>query len=374
MDSNKKKILFLIPTLGGGGAERVLVNLVNNLDKTKFDIVVQTIFKSGVHKAKLNNNIILKEGKFNQFRGNTYFLKLFSPKFLAKHLIKDYYDIVISYLEGPSARIVSGCKGVFDSKIVSWIHVEQLDIKSATHSFRSRKEAEDCYNSFDKTICVAETVKNDFLKLFPKVRNVNVLYNTNEDEIIKYNSLESIPDNILSDTINVFSVGRIVYEKGYDRLIRCHKKLIEEGLKHHIYILGSGGLLGQLNKLVQELQIEDTFHFLGFDPNPYKYISKGDIFICSSRREGFSTAVSEALILGLPTISTNCSGSHELLGKSNEYGLVVENSTDGIYKGLRSFLENTEIRVFYKKKALERGKMFSKEKTKQAVENMLNSL
>lgn len=366
-----KKLLFLIPNLGGGGAERVLVNLVNNLDKTQYDVTVRTLFKSNVNSKYLNSDVRYIEGRFKQFRGNIHIFKLFSPKFLYKLFIKDKYDVVISYLEGPTARIVSGCPDK-SSKKISWIHVEQDGDKALAHSFRSLNEAKKCYKSYDLTVCVADTVKQNFLSLV-NVDNCVVLYNTNETNKILSLAEEPI-DEDLSNDINVFSVGRLTKQKGYDRLIEVHKKLILEGIKHHIYILGTGDAEEKLKQLVKDYNLENTFHFLGFSSNPYKYIKKADVFICSSRREGFSTAVTEALIVGTPVVSTNCSGAYELLGYDNEYGIVTENSEEGIYSGLKQMLNNPEKIKNYAELAAVRGQNFSTEKTVAAVQEVLESL
>ena len=366
-----KKILFLIPNLGGGGAERVLVNLVNNLDKSKYDVTVRTLFKSDVNAKYLNGDVKYIEGKLKQFRGNIHVLKLFSPKLLYKFFIKGKYDIVISYLEGPTARIVAGCQNS-DTKTVSWIHVEQDGEEALAHSFRSLKEAQDCYKSYDITVCVADTVKQNFLSLVD-VNNCIVLYNTNEtDKILRL--ADKPVDETFSNDINVFSVGRLMPQKGYDRLIKVHKKLIDEGIKHHIYILGTGDEQEKLSQIIKENNICDTFQLLGFTDNPYKYVKSADVFVCSSRREGFSTAVTESLIVGTPVVSTNCSGAYELLGDNNEYGIVTENSEEGIYIGLKQMLCDKDLRDNYAKQAKIRGKKFSTEKTVAAVEEMFESL
>lgn len=366
-----KKILFLIPNLGGGGAERVLVNLANNMDKSKYDVTVRTLFKSNVNSKYLKSDVRYIEGRVKQFRGNIHLLKLFSPKFLYKFFIKDNYDIVVSYLEGPTARIVSGCTDK-NTKKVSWIHVEQDGEKALAHSFRSVAEAKKCYKSYDLTVCVADTVKQNFLSLVD-VNNCIVLYNTNETEKILSLADEPISDK-LSDSINVFSVGRLTHQKGYDRLINVHKKLIDEGIMHHIYVLGTGDQEETLAQKIIENKINNTFHLLGFTDNPYKYVKAADMFICSSRREGFSTAVTESLIVGTPVVSTNCSGAYELLGYNNEYGIVTENSEDGIYNGLKCMIRDETLRKNYAAQAEIRGQKFSTEKTVAAVEDMFESL
>ena len=132
-----KKILFLIPTLAHGGAEKVLVNLVNNLDQEKYDVTIKVMFDGGVNKGFLKPHIHYKYMFKKIFRGSAILFSMMSPEFLYKHLVKDEYDIVVSYLEGVTARIACGCK----SKKVSWIHIEMLDDKTFTLGFRSKQEA-----------------------------------------------------------------------------------------------------------------------------------------------------------------------------------------------------------------------------------------
>lgn len=368
------KVLFLIPNLAHGGAEKVLVNLANNMDKTKFDVTVQTLFDVGVNRQYLNSDVKYIGGFKRMPRGNTYVMKLFSPEKLYKYFIRDDYDIIVSYLEGPTARIVSGCTNP-NTKLVSWIHIEQHTKELASKSFRSYKEALDCYSKFDRTVCVSDTVKDDFESIFDTKKPVEVLYNTNESEKIKKLSDEQVDDvDFSKDTINIISVAKIVPSKGYDRLMKIHKKLIEKNIKNHIYILGIGEEKEKYEKYLAENNLTDTFTFLGYRDNPYKYVKKADLYVCSSRREGFSTAVTEALIVGTPVVSTNCSGAYELLGKNNEYGIVTENNEDALYEGIKKILTTPDLLEAYAAKAKERGKAFSTEKTVKAVEEMLSAL
>lgn len=368
------KVLFLIPNLAHGGAEKVLVNLANNMDKTKFDVTVQTLFDVGVNRQYLNSDVKYIGGFKRMPRGNTYVMKLFSPEKLYKHFIRDNYDIIVSYLEGPTARIVSGCNNP-NTKLVSWIHIEQHTKELASKSFRSYKEALDCYSKFDRTVCVSDTVKDDFESIFDTKKPVEVLYNTNESEKIKKLSDEKVNDvDFSKDIINIISVAKIVPSKGYDRLMKIHKKLIEKNIKNHIYILGIGEEKEKYEKYLAENNLTDTFTFLGYRDNPYKYVKKADLYVCSSRREGFSTAVTEALIVGTPVVSTNCSGAYELLGKNNEYGIVTENDEDALYEGIKKMLTTPDLLEAYAAKAKERGKAFSTEKTVKAVEEMLLSI
>lgn len=374
MDIDRKRILFLIPNLSHGGAEKVLVNLVNNIDKSKYEVTLQTLFDVGVNKKYLVEEVKYIGGYKHMIRGNTKLMCLFSPKRLYLHFIKNKYDIIVSYLEGPTARIASGCTDN-DTKLVSWIHIEQHNKKKASGSFRTYKEALSCYSKFHKTICVSETVKEDFMSLFELKEPVEVLYNTNESQKIIKLSNEKIDDlHFDKNTFNIISVAKIVPSKGYDRLMKIHKKLLNDGIKNHVYILGIGEEQSNYEKFLKENGLENSFTFLGYRDNPYKYVKKADLYVCSSRREGFSTAVTESLIVGTPVVSTNCSGAYELLGKNNEYGIVTENNEEDLYLGIKKMFSEEGLLDYYRKQANERGKQFSTKNTLIAVEEMFEGL
>lgn len=149
--NNRKKILFLIHDLSVGGAEKVLVNLVNNMDQTKFDISVTALFGGGVNEQYLAPHIHYRTVFKKSIRGNSKLMKLFTPRHLHHFCIKEHYDIEVSYLEGPSARIISGCPSK-DTKLVSWIHVEQHTKECASGAFRSYEESRRCYGRLTKPL------------------------------------------------------------------------------------------------------------------------------------------------------------------------------------------------------------------------------
>lgn len=371
----KIKILFFIHDLSYGGAEKVLVNLVNNMNTDVFDITLKTMFDVGLHKNNISKKVKYIPGLKHMFRGNSHIMKLFSPSTLYKFFIKEDYDIIVSYLEGAPARIVSGCPKI-NTKTVCWLHIQLDDEQRYTQGFKNRREADQVYQKFDKLICVSNTVKESFLNITNnKFDNIDVLYNTNETDMIKQKAKESVEDVVFDkDIINICSVAKITETKGYDHLAHVHKRLIDEGLKHHIYILGVGEQRSEIEKYLKKNHLENTFTFLGFRDNPYKYVANCDLYVCSSHREGFSTAVTEALVVGTPVVSTLCSGAQELLGYNNEYGIVIENSEQGIYDGLKYMLTHKDKLEYYKEKAKERGSFFSKENTVKAVEDMLIQL
>lgn len=369
-----KKILFFIPNLSVGGAEKVLVNLVNNMDRTKFDITVQVLFAGGVNEQFLKDHIKFKYCFKHSFRGNSQFFKLFQPETLYKRFIKDHYDIVVSYLEGPTARIVAGCPDN-DTKLVCWIHCRFDSIETATIGFRSFNEARSLFIRFHRIVCVSNCVKESFCEVFDYQNTVNVLYNTNETEEVLMQSSEIVNDDAFDlDCISICSVGKIMPVKGFDRLARIHKKLLDDGYKHKVYILGDGSQKKNIQLYLTQNHLLDSFVFLGYQVNPYKYVSKCDLFVCSSISEGFSTATTEALIVGTPVCSVDVSGAKEMLGEHNEYGVVTENNEDSLYMGIKRLLDDPKLLAYYKKQAVLRGKEFSTEKTVLAVERLIESL
>ena len=369
-----KKVLFLIHDLGPGGAEKVLVNLVNNMDPQQFDITVMALFGGGVNEQFLKPHIRYITCFNRMIRGNSHLMKLLTPRQLHNWLIKDRYDIEVSYLEGPSARIISGCP-YEDTKLVSWIHVEQHTKAVAAQSFRSYAESVHCYGRFHQTVCVSEYVKQDFLSLYPGLRNVCVLYNTNETAQILEKAKEPAEPGIFREgEIRLCGVGKLLRNKGFDRIARIHKRLREDRFPVHTYILGEGSERARIEAYVNENDLDDNFTLLGYQTNPYMYLARCDLFLCASTAEGFSTAATEALILGVPVCTVEVSGMKEMLGEHNEYGIVTENNEDTLYEGIKSLLDDPEKLAHYKKMAALRGKDFSTEKTVKSVEKMLEGL
>ena len=127
-------------------------------------------------------------------------------------------------------------------------------------------------------------------------------------------------------------------------------------------------------KLAVACGVADSVTFLGYQTNPYKYVAKCDLFVCASHSEGFSTAATEALIVGTPVCTVEVSGMKEMLGENNEWGIVTENDEDALYQGIKRLLDTPAELAHYKEKATLRGKNFSTENTVRAVEEMLQGV
>lgn len=367
-----RKVLFLIHDLGQGGAEKVLVNLVNHLDRSKFEISVTVLFGGGVNEQFLAKDICFKSIFPKELPGNSKLMKLMSPEQLHKLCVKDTYDIEVAYLEGPSARVISGCINV-NTKLVSWIHAEQHTIGGLSHSFRNEQEARECYNRFNQIICVSQYVHDDFCKIMDFRKPCKVLYNTVEsDKILKWS--RQLENDLVEDgNMRLIAVGTLKKSKGYMRLLSIIKELCDKKYSVHLYILGTGPLQLEMKKFIRKNKLQNTVTMLGYQNNPYKYISKCDLFVCASYAEGFSTATTEALIVGTPVCTVEVSGMREMLG-NNEYGIITDNKDEALYDAIERLLSDPKLLKHYKEKAIERGKMFSTEITVRKVEDFFESL
>lgn len=368
-----KRVLFLIHDLGPGGAEKVLVNLVNNLDRDQFDITVMVLFGGGVNEQRVKTDIRLVRCFPKSFPGNSHVMKLFSPEFLYRHLIREHFDIVVSYLEGPCNRIIGGCHDEGTRKI-AWIHSNQHSIYQIARSFRSIEEAEMCYRSFDRIVCVSKTVRESFLRHMPVPLPVDVLYNTNESDKILCLSKEKVELGSANDDERILiGVGKLTRNKGFDRIIRIAAKLRSEHIPVRVLLLGEGPERKSLSQLAADEGVSDIVSFLGYQMNPYQYLARADLFVCASFSEGFSTAATEALIVGTPVCTVEVSGMREMLGDC-EYGLITKNNEEALYQSVKRMLTEPGLLDSYRKKAQERGKSFSTDQTVKAVEKMLNAL
>lgn len=366
-----KKILFFIHDLGPGGAEKVLVNLVNNMDPGQFEITVMTLVGGGVNEQFLKPHIRYTTCFERLIRGHTHLLKLWSPRQLHNRFIKEKYDIEVSYLEGPAARIISGCPHR-DTKLVSWVHVEQHTRACAAKAFRSYEESRVCYEKFHQTVCVSEYVKQDFLSLYPTVSPAAVYYNTNETDYILQKKDEEVGEGIFHPgQIRFCGVGKLMPNKRFDAILRIHGRLRRQGYPVHTYLLGDGPDREKLENYVRENGLCEDVTFLGYQTNPYKYVANCDLFLCASLAEGFSTAATEALIVGTPVCTVEVSGMKEMLGENNEWGIVTENDEEALYQGIKKLLDDPALLAYYKQQAVIRGKTFEKSKTVKAVEEML---
>lgn len=367
----KKNILFLINNLGGGGAEKVLVNLVNNMDKSKYNITLKTLVDQGVNKKFLSNDIKYEYVYKNGFRGTKY-LYLLPKKYIYNKVVNGQFDVIVVYLQGVLTKIIANAPS--SQKTIAYMHG---DVQEGffVKSFKSIEKFRSCFKTYDAIVSVSKSVENSFKSVYGIDEKLYVKYNTFDVKAIEQKSNENIECDISVDGfIKLCAVGTLKTIKGFDRLIKVLARLKIEGNNFILNIIGDGPEKSYLQRLVIDNKLEDNVFLKGFKSNPYKYISQSDLFISASHTEGFSSVVVESIILGVPVVTTDCAGMSEILGKNNEYGIIVKNDEDGLYNGLKSILIDTEILQHYKNKAKERAAFFSTENSVLEVEHLIDNI
>lgn len=364
------KILFFIETLSGGGAEKVLCNLVNAMDQSQFDITVQTLWKTDP-KPYLHSGIRYRWCFASKSRINIYRSRLEAASGLTYPLhIKGDYNIEAAYLEFGSTKILSRSTNQ-KAKKIAWVHSD-LARKLNGHPETQRK-LEKQYKAFDRIVCVSETTRDSFVRLFGRQSDTVVLYNTMNDTAIRDGAELPAPPLKENADLILLAVGRLAPEKRYDMLLRVHQRLLEEGLPHQLWIVGEGPQRGKLEATITENGLQDSVRLFGFQSNPYPFMKLADLLVCSSSYEGLSTFVAEGLILGKAIVTTDCSGMRELLGDS-EYGLITENSEAALLSGIRQLLTDPALRSSYEARAQVRGQRFSSRQTAEKTECFFQTL
>lgn len=345
-------LLFLIDNLCGGGAEKVLVDILKNLNLKKYHIEIFLIRNKGIYLKDLPENIkvnyIYNDRNFEETKlYNIYYWitkihfkvnRILGLKRLFKKNIKKQYDVYIPFLEGACIQLVSDSN--LEGKKIAWIHTDLIK-----HNIMSLKKERKALNSMDKLICVSEGSKRSLLKKYPEFANkTNVINNPIDLADIEKKANEKIEEVIFNNSYPTFiAIGRVEKVKGHDLLIEAHKKLINDGFKHNIAILGIGQEMEALKSLINENSLQNSFKFLGFKSNPYKYLKKADFYIMPSRYEGYPLSLCEAIALEKPIIATNFESAKDIL-KNGKLGLIAElEDVDDITLKMKKILEDYSL-------------------------------
>ena len=364
------KILFFIENLSEGGAEKVLRDLVNHMDQAKFDITVQTVWPCDASKY-LASGIRYKSMYPLKNRINGYRYRAEAALGLAYPMhIKDDYDIECAYLEmGPTKIMASSTNK--KAKKLAWVHCDLTKAVSDPQAFAERTSK--WYTKFDKVVCVSKSVKERFDELFRNRFDSEVIYNVIDDAAIREKALQPLPAGFTKRRLTVLSVGRLTTPKCFVRLLKAHKRLVNEGIEHDLWILGEGPERQMLEQFVESNKLQDSVRMPGFIENPYPFMREADLLACSSIYEGYSTFMTEGVILGKPIVTTNVSGMRELLGDS-EYGLIVANDDEMFYNGYRQMLLEPGYMGKYAAIASLRSRDFSAEGLTETTERYFEEL
>ena len=366
----KKKILFLLEAFDKGGIEKVTLDIVNNLDPEKYDITVQTFWYGGHCQSQVKPYVKVIPFFFRRYvRGIIRLIEYLPPKLLYRMFVRGKYDVEIACSDGGAAKVISGSTNP-DSRKICWVHMDVVERGSKLREFQNAETARPIYNRFDLIVPVSEACKEKFITKFGDCYPMQVVRNPMPVADILRKSNEFCPD-FSKEKKNIVCVGRLVEQKGFDRLIQAvNIAKRKSDTPFHVYIIGEGPQRGKLEDAISRLDLEREITLLGFCENPYPYLKQADIFLLSSRDESFSLVVGESLIVGTPVIATDCSGVCEWL-KNDYYGMVFPNSCEGILDGLMHVLNDFDSLKKYRERLSEVPDEISFEQGIQSFESVL---
>lgn len=394
---NNKKILLLIEHLNGGGAERIICELSKLFEQEKDYEVVLAIFEdkgtSYEHCGQLINLNI--PGTNNKIRKIVNLIKRIKA---VKKIKKDkQISACISFMS--NANMVNVFSKTSTTKTITSVRTV---LSATTHSSLVRLIQKYVIRQSDKVITLSDGVKEDLVLSFNAERKkLETIYNScrlvgtiNKDNLIKNRS---------NDKFIIVNVGRLVKAKGQWHLIRAFSKLHREFPNTELRILGKGELQGELSNLIIKMGIQESVKMLGFVANPVVEYMKADLFVSSSLWEGLGNAIIEAMVCGLPVISTKCDGGPgEILSPKvvnpqyndgyylAEYGILTKafNTNDysislnsalteeeeALYSEMKEIIVNEELRKMLSQKSIERSEDFSSEMIFKQWKNCINEV
>ncbi len=350
-----KNILFVVDNLVMGGVTRVLLNLLNNLDYNKYtidllvlhyyeDVEVNipsevTLIKGDSTYKYIDKTLsdIIKNRDIQAFFGKLKLVLALKSGIIKKLIAKSRktmlsktYDTEIAFNDGFTQVFVANGNA---KKKVSWLHA---DISVFNDSSRYINLISESLSKMDAFVCVSQMVKDAYVKQFG-IKNAFVIHNIIDSEKILKDSQMPVELNFSKDHINLISVGRLCEAKNYSRFIRVHKKLIDEGYNVSSFIIGDGIERELLESEIEKNEVQNTFTLLGRKENPFPYIKNADIFVLSSNHEGLPTVLYEALVLGVPCVSTKVAGAEEIIG--SRYGIITEKTDQDLLLGIKQLLK-----------------------------------
>lgn len=382
----KKKILIRIGSLRHGGAEKVLITFLKNLPPDQYEIDLLLNLYSGKYLTEvpewinvryINKGEMITTNRLQDIPLKVYrvlyqkSLKIF-PQLLYRYILKDKkYDVEFAAIHGFRDEILNS--PLKDSKKLVWIHNDLR--KTEFHDYTDDEIRK--FFGFDKIMVISEHIQKDFESVArteeEKERIIRIYNPLDTSDILTKSNLPQEQFKFNDDAPVFVSVGTVFPQKGYDRLLKVHKRLLEEGFLHRVLIIGDGYDFENIKNLMAELNLKETVTMLGFTDNPYPYLKAADYFVLSSRYEGFPTVLFEAITLQNKIIATDVSGVKEML-ENGKLGLIVSNSEDGIYEGMKQAFVSPSTFDGYLKKLEAYDPPFNLENSVQRIQEVIDNL
>jgi glycosyltransferase involved in cell wall biosynthesis len=337
------KVLFNLPALYGGGAERGVLNVMGNLDRTLFRPDLFLMKRDGVYWNEIPKDVTVFCGT-DKLRVRRAFAAV-ARRYCA---IARSYDVLVGGLELESTYLAWLAGKIWNKPVVGWVHValgEYLKGQPRWH----RPAVAYVYPRLDKIVCQALGSVDSLREVASFTsKQMRVMSYPFDSQIVQREALAADPpwaDDSDKRPV-VVACGRLNFQKGFDVLIRAHKLVRAAGLEHRLCILGEGPLRSELASLIARMNVSDTVMMPGFLQNPFAAIRHASAFVLSSRFEGLPHVILEALALGTPVVATDCpSGPAEIL-ENGRYGILVPTEdAEAIAKALMTIIRNEELRM-----------------------------
>jgi glycosyltransferase involved in cell wall biosynthesis len=338
------KVLFNLPALYGGGAERGVLNVMGNLDKTLFRSDLFLMKRDGVYWNEIPEHVTVFCGT-DKLRVRKA-LAAVARRYCA---IERGYDVLVGGLELESTYLAWLAGKIWNKPVVGWVHValgEYLKGQPRWH----RPAVAYVYPRLNKIVCQAlgsvESLREVTSFTSSQMRVMSYPF---DPQIVQREALVADPPWVVDDSDErpvVVACGRLNFQKGFDILIRAHKLVRSAGLEHRLCILGEGPLRSELASLVAQMNVSDSVMMPGFLQNPFAAIRHASVFVLSSRFEGLPHVILEALALGTPVVATDClSGPAEIL-ENGRYGMLVPTEDpEAIAKALMTLIRSEDLRM-----------------------------
>lgn len=369
----KKEILFIHENLQGGGAEKVLLDIINNFNFSNYNITLLLVDKRGVYTSQINDHVKVlsllspQEISFLGYLRKVHIwfvVNSFMNKKVNLLLGKSRFDTIISFMEGIAAKCHSFvCDRA--TKNVSWVHIDLLLNNWCLNVYKSIAEQRSVYEMMDKIVTVSDGAKESFMKVFPGLE-VDVVYNLIDKKQIFAKARQK---PYKPRRFTVCNVGRLANQKRQDRIVEVAELCKEKHLNIDFLILGQGPLFKQLQEMINSKGLEDYVYLLGFKRNPYAFIGSSDVFLLTSDSEGYPLVVCESLCLGKPIVSTDITGPHELL--KDGAGILTSKEPRDIFDAIYKLYSNKDYLAECAKRSLAKSSIFDIEKQMNDIYRIL---
>lgn len=376
----KKRILFIMPDLPSGGAEKVLIDIFKNFDYSAYEVTLLLKYRQGVYLTDIPSEVRLRtmfgpsniwierwHRLLNIFHCYHIYHSIVHKLVLLFTLRGMKFDTIVSFMEGEAVRLHSYIMKKASNN-VSWVHIDLKTKHWSQVFFKSDKQEKGIYEQMDKIVFVSDEARTKFLELFDIEKDkCCVQYNLIDAKTIRELAYSK---KVEKEKLTICMVGRLNPQKRYDRALRVVKCLKDDGIDFVLWILGEGGMENELKRMTRELGIGSHVQFKGFVKPSYASMQAADIYWNTSEAEGYPLVVCEALCLGLPVVATSICGTKEILG-NGRYGCLTLEDEEDIYKKMKEMLVSEHLRQEYASKSLEGASCFDTQKVMNEIYRIL---